>query len=76
MSRVRRWPFALLGVMTLLAFGGPFLIWLVLRGGRSPDWPPDRPVEWWTFGGISGAVALLMAACLAIGLMSRREARR
>ena len=73
---VRRLPYVLLGLMTVLTFGGPFLIWAVLRGGRRPDWPPDRPIEWWTFGGITGAVAALMVACLTVGLWNRRAAGR
>ena len=29
-----------------LASAGRSLILVVVRGGASPDWPPDRPVEW------------------------------
>ena len=36
----------LLLAMTLVSFGGPFVILVVLRGGTSAEWPPDRPVEW------------------------------
>jgi hypothetical protein len=66
-----RWPLALLGLLTVLAFGGPFVIALVLGGGRRASWPPDRAVEWWTFGLVCGAVAVLMGACLALALRSR-----
>ena len=67
-------PFLLLGLMTVLAFGGPFAIVLAIRGGRRPDWPPDRPLEWWTFGIVTGLFVILMTACLAIGLTQWRRA--
>ncbi len=41
-----RLPYVLLGAMTLVSFGGPFVILVVVRGGPSARWPPDRPVEW------------------------------
>ena len=70
MSRPRgmRAPFVLLGLMTMASFGGPFAIVAAIRGGTSPDWPPDRAIEWWAFGLTTGLVAVLMTACLAIGL--------
>ncbi|MBX6315210.1 MAG: hypothetical protein IRY99_20215, partial [Isosphaeraceae bacterium] len=58
--RVSRLAFVLLGLLTVVAFGGPLAFGLVLRGGRRPDWPPDRPLEWWTLGGLSGLVVALM----------------
>lgn len=70
--RVPRMPFVLLGLMTAFTFGGPVGFGLVLRGGRSPDWPPDRAVEWWTLAGISGMVVALMAACIVVGLGNAR----
>ena len=36
--------------MTVVSFGGPFLILVVVRGGASADWPPDRAIEWITIG--------------------------
>jgi hypothetical protein len=63
-------PLVLLGLMTLATFAGPFVIGVVLRGGESKGWPPDRPVEWLTFFGITGAVVALLAACLTVGLWS------
>ena len=70
--RLARLPFFLLGTMTILTFGGPLAIGYVLRGGASPAWPPDRPVEWATLLGISGMVAALMIACLSLALVNRR----
>ena len=64
----------LLGLMTLATFGGPVAIVASLRGGASREWPPDRPVEWWIFGLTTGLVAVLMAACLGLGLVHRRRA--
>jgi hypothetical protein len=58
--------------MTVFTFGGPVLIGYVLGGGDSPRWPPDRPVEWATFLGVSAMVVILMMACLALSLINRR----
>jgi hypothetical protein len=74
--KIPRWPFVLLGAMTILTFGGPVLIGYVLKGGPSPKWPPDRTIEWVTFLGISGSVVLMMLACLALGMVNYRDASR
>ena len=71
-----RWPFVLLGLMTTFTIGGPFLIGLVLRGGAKPNWPPDRPVEWATLLGVSGAVLGLMLACLSLSFRTRQTLAR
>jgi hypothetical protein len=71
-QRLPRYPFVLLGAMTLFTFGGPLLIGYVLGGGASPRWPPDRPVEWAVLFGVSGMVVALMIACLALGLVNHR----
>lgn len=68
-----RGPWVLLIVMTFASFGGPFLIWAVLRGGEAPDWPPDRLVEWVVFAAFVALVLTLMAACLLLGVVNRRE---
>ena len=73
LPRGTRAPFILLGLMTSASFGGPFALVATIRGGASPDWPPDRPIEWWAFGLITGLVAVLMTACLALGLARWRE---
>jgi hypothetical protein len=57
-------PYALLGAMTLVAFGGPFLVLVVVRGGTSPDWPPDRPFEWFVITLVLVLFTVLFAACL------------
>ena len=67
-----RGPFVLLGLMTATTVLGPFLIGMVLRGGESQVWPPDRSVEWVTVLGTSAAVLGLMAACLSLGFRHRR----
>ena len=56
-------PWALLGLMSFFSLVGPFLIFLVLKGGDREGWPPDRPVEWWAFGLITGLVMIWMTAC-------------
>jgi hypothetical protein len=66
----------LLGATTLFAVGGPFLIGFVLRGGASPAWPPDRPIEWAVLLGVSGLVLALMMTCLSMALVNRREIAR
>ena len=71
--RLPRYPFVLLGAMTLFTFGGPFLIGYFLGGGASPKWPPDRPIEWAVLLGVSGMVAVLMMACLSAGFAGRSQ---
>lgn len=66
-----RGPFVLLGLMTATTVLGPFLIGLVLRGGASPAWPPDRPIEWGVLFGTSGMVALLMLSCISLLWINR-----
>jgi hypothetical protein len=72
-ERLPRTPFVLLGLMTVLTVGGPIAILQSIKGGTSPRWPPDRAVEWWTFGLITAGVVVLMAACLGIGLLNWRK---
>jgi hypothetical protein len=62
-------PFVLLGLLTVATLGGPLAILLTLRGGTRRGWPPDRPIEWWTFGLSIVAVVVLMSACLVIGVV-------
>ncbi len=66
-----RAPLIIFGLMTLATMAGPFAIVLTIQGGQSREWPPDRPVEWWTFGLVVGAVVALMGACLTVGFWSR-----
>ena len=72
-NRPPRWPWFLLVVMTLASFGGPFIIWWVVRGGESPDWPPDRFVEWLVFAGIVSLVATLFILSLGLALVRKRD---
>jgi hypothetical protein len=66
-------PYVLLGLLTIATLGGPLAILLTLRGGARPVWPPDRPVEWWTFLGSIAAELVLLSACLVIGLLRWRR---
>ena len=75
-DRPSRWPYAILAAMTLFSFGGPLAFGAVLRGGVSPNWPPDRAIEWATLIGISGVVIALMMACLSLGLINRKAMKR
>ncbi len=72
-KRTVRLAYALLGLMTLASFGGPFLIGMILRGGANPEWPPDRPVEWVAFAGIAGLVVIILVALSVIGISNVRE---
>jgi hypothetical protein len=71
--RESRLPFLILGVMTVLLFGGPLTFALVLRGGASPNWPPDRPIEWTCLIGLLGMVVVLMALSIPLALANHRE---
>ena len=70
-ARVPRLPYVLLGLMTTATLIGPLVIGFVLRGGDSPDWPPDQPVEWLIFVAVCVTVASLMFACLSLALINR-----
>ena len=70
-ERLPRLPYVLLGAMTLVSFGGPFVILGAIWGGRSAKWPPDRPVEWVAIVVVIGLVIALFLACLSIGWWHR-----
>jgi hypothetical protein len=61
----------LLGLLTLVTFIGPFVAFFILRGGESPEWPPDRPVEWWAVGLTSVLGLALTMACIATAFVAR-----
>jgi hypothetical protein len=65
--RPSNWPFALLGVMSVVCFVGPLVIFFVVRGGPSPVWPPDRAIEWITIITVIGLFIVLFFACITIG---------
>jgi hypothetical protein len=65
--RLSSWPYALLGAMSVVSFGGPFLVLVVVWGGASPYWPPDRLLEWFTIAVVLGLFAVLFVACVTIG---------
>lgn len=67
MNRPSRLPLVLLGLMTLVSFGGPVLIAVLLWGGSRSGWPPDRPVEWVGVGLVMVAFAVCFTACLTVG---------
>jgi hypothetical protein len=66
-------PLLLLVALTILTLAGPFAIFAVVRGGARPDWPPDRPVEWWVFWLVCGGYATLMVACIGVAAISLRR---
>lgn len=63
----------LLVIQTVLMLGGPFGIGAILKGGESPDWPPDRPVEWLVVGSICGVFSIILILILTLGLKARSE---
>ncbi|WP_169976966.1 hypothetical protein [Tautonia rosea] len=69
-------PMLLFILLTMMTFGGPMAIVLVGRGGDRPGWPPDRPVEWWTFGIVTIGFILLMASCILDASQTLRQSRR
>jgi hypothetical protein len=58
-------PYGLLGLLTLACFGGPFAL-LIVRGGPSRDWPPDRIIEWVVIGLVFTSAAALFVACVTV----------
>ncbi|MGP0066168.1 MAG: hypothetical protein ACLQGP_21525 [Isosphaeraceae bacterium] len=72
-AQVQRLPYFMLGAMSLVSFGGPFAVFLVLRGGLHSEWPPDRPVEWIVIGLVIGLAVALFIACLSVGWWHSRN---
>ncbi len=66
-----RLPYILLAALSLVSFAGPFLIIMVIRGGESSLWPPDRLVEWLAIGVLLALFLFLFAACLSIRIWHR-----
>lgn len=66
-----RLPYILLIALSIVSFGGPFVIVGVIRAGGSPRWPPDRPIEWLTGGVVSGLFLVLFSACVTLGAWFR-----
>ena len=70
MSRVPtvpRLPYFLLGGLTLVSFGGPFAMLVIVWGGPSAGWPPDRAVEWVVIGVVFTLAIVLFLACISLG---------
>jgi hypothetical protein len=67
-SNVSPGAYILLGMMSLVCFGGPFALALLLSGGERSGWPPDRTVEWVGAIGLLVLFTILFAACLTIRL--------
>ena len=70
-----RLPYVLLAAMTVVSFGGPFVIVGVMRGGERARWPPDRPMEWVTIGVVLALFLILFVACVSIRLWFRPKPR-
>jgi hypothetical protein len=66
-----RLPYILLAAMTVVSFGGPFVIVAVVRGGESAGWPPDRSIEWVTIGLVMALFLSLFVTCVSIRLWFR-----
>jgi hypothetical protein len=70
-----RLPYLLLLALSVVCFGGPFLIGAILRGGPSTGWPPDRPIEWFTIGAVIVLFLALFVACVSIRAWHRPDPR-
>lgn len=66
-----RLPYVLLILMSIVCFGGPFVIFWALRGGDHPGWPPDRPLEWAAIAVVMGLFLAFFVACVSIRLWLR-----
>jgi hypothetical protein len=70
MSRIPpipRLPYVLLGGLTVVSFGGPLVMLLVIRGGTESGLPPDRAIEWVTIGLVFALFLSLFFACVFVG---------
>jgi len=67
-SNTSQAAYILLGLMSLVCFGGPFALALLLSGGERSGWPPDRTVEWAGTIGLLAVFTILFVACLTIRL--------
>ncbi len=77
--KVLRRAYALLALLSVGCFGGPFLIGSTLRGGDHRGWPPDRPVEWVAAVGVSATVLvtfLLLGSIWVANYKELKSARR
>jgi hypothetical protein len=61
--------------MTLVSFGGPGAMLLMIKGGPSAKWPPDRAIEWLTIGIVFGLFIMFFLACVSINVWYKAEAR-
>jgi hypothetical protein len=71
-----RWFLVMLSLMTLATLGGPLAFGLALRGGPSPVWPPDRPIEWVALLGSAAVVLGLMTATISLSVAQQRAEAR
>lgn len=62
----------MLVILSIATFAGPMGFGLILRGGPSPAWPPDRAVEWAYLLGNAGLIVVLMGAIVVIGVRGTR----
>ena len=63
----------MLGVLTAATLVGPVIAWVSLRGGASREWPPDRPVEWWTITAVFVGYTLIWGATLAVAWRAKQR---
>ncbi len=68
-----RFPYVLLAALTIVSFGGPFVIVAFIRGGEKPGWPPDRPIEWIAVTIIMTLFLILFIACVSIRMWYRER---
>jgi hypothetical protein len=57
--------------MTVVSFGGPFVILFVVRGGDRPNWPPESRFEWLVVFFVFTSALALFLSCVTIRLWYR-----
>jgi len=68
--RLPHLPYVALSALSLVTFGGPALIFAIVRGGKSSQWPPDRAWEWITIFLVFSVFIALWIACVTNGWWS------
>jgi hypothetical protein len=63
-------PYIVLSALSLVTFGGPLLIFVIVRRGQRANWPPEGALEWITIILVLGLFVALFFACVTNGWWS------
>ncbi len=72
-TAVPRRMMIIFGILSVFTLTGPLAIIFVGRGGDHSTWPPDRPIEWIVFVGVTITYTILLGWTL---FESRQSLRR